>query len=192
MPKELATFTKALNSKTEFTNKEWDAFGINDLHTEHYIQADNGLFYQPASATDEHIQPIRVAFPHKTVADVFFGILAPHTASQPQIVPGSHCALIVYSVVSYWHSKGGMKAHRLIIDFEHGALLQQPYGTCLVHVKAAGRCHSLRFCHRCLFAISRVAKAVAPACSREDMCTHTQVMMMTRIPETRVSTAISP
>merc|ERR1712216_902301 len=43
---------KALASKTEFTTKEWDAFGIKDLLSEAFVNA-GGAYFVPANVVPD-------------------------------------------------------------------------------------------------------------------------------------------
>ena len=47
-----AKLQAALSTKLEFTQSEWDAFGISDLHREHWTRASNSQYYKPLGLTD--------------------------------------------------------------------------------------------------------------------------------------------
>ena len=62
----------ALAQKTEFTQEEWDAFGINNLRADHYIKS-GGACFQPFYALPSKWQVIerpedRVEFNHTQLA----------------------------------------------------------------------------------------------------------------------------
>lgn len=50
----------SLQSKTEFTQEQWDAFGVRDLRDDDYIKAGD-LYYRPDDADDDDDDPLESA-----------------------------------------------------------------------------------------------------------------------------------
>jgi len=44
------SLAKALEHSTSFSESEWAAFEVGDVHLHHHIQSEGGSYYQPAHA----------------------------------------------------------------------------------------------------------------------------------------------
>jgi hypothetical protein len=54
-----SSLAKTLTSKTDFSQEEWDLFGIQDLHFHDFIKSDSGVYFKPAVA-----QPRKFLYVH--------------------------------------------------------------------------------------------------------------------------------
>ena len=109
-----STLAEALKSKTEFTEQEWDAFGVQDLHVDHFVESGGSCFKPAAFVLESQIDHAL-----QTVVD-----LALRTTAAFEIMLEDASAEVTVSKLEEMLQGAGMsqdQAHQLIqiIDANH-------------------------------------------------------------------------